>query len=64
MRDVDAYRLYGLHLLMCIAYVYLCLNRLVETEYPTLSHGNSYVFYEVANSYELFCMISLNPSDG
>ncbi len=21
-------------------------------EFPTLSHGNSYVFYEVANSYE------------
>ncbi len=22
------------------------------TDMPTLSHGNSYVFYEVANSYE------------
>ncbi len=24
---------------------------------PTLSHGNSYVFYEVANSYDLTCTI-------
>ncbi len=30
---------------------------------PTLSHDNSYVFYEVANSYDLTRTICLNPSD-
>ncbi len=32
---------------------------------PKLSHGNSYIFYEVANSTTLvwFSVIFLNPSD-
>ncbi len=30
----------------------------------TLSHGNLYMFYEVANQYDLTRVISLNPSDG
>ncbi len=35
---------------------YLCVLKMNEIlmglELPTLSHGNLYVFYEVANSYE------------
>ncbi len=30
----------------------LRVHSLIKPYFPTLSHGNSYVFYEVANSYE------------
>ncbi len=32
---------------------YVRIGRDIGLELPTLSHGNSYIFYEVANSYDL-----------
>ncbi len=36
---------------------------MICSDFPTLSHGNSYVFYEVANSYE-FVLDELQLSKG
>ncbi len=33
--------------------VVLNLNEFPSSAKPTLSHGNSFIFYEVANSYDL-----------